>query len=142
MRRRPALFVCDFVGILKVVSLLAVFDCRNLALELGEVIGVGFLRVGLLAAGIKLGVDVGDVADHLIVGVTAAMSEDGDAVILKELVDGAAPVGKRQIFAHLDAQLGALEEDRDEAVQSVNLVGCEIVLRDDDVAFPDDAAAP
>lgn len=88
--------------------LFAVFNLWDFALERGKIVGVGLPGVGLLAAGVKPGVDVGDVADHLIVGVTAAMSEGGDAVILEELVDGAAPVGKRQVFAHLDAQLGAL----------------------------------
>lgn len=45
MRRRPALFVCDFGGTDKMVSLLAALDCGDLTLEFGEVIGVGLLGV-------------------------------------------------------------------------------------------------
>ena len=78
------------------VSLFAVLDCGNLALEFGEVIGVGLLGVGFLTAGIKLGVGVGDIADHLVMGVAAAIGEDGDAVVFEELVDSAAPVGERR----------------------------------------------
>lgn len=85
------------------VSLPAVLDCGNLALEFGEVIGVGLLGVGFLTAGIKLGVGVGDVANHFVMGMAAAIGEDGDAVVFEELVDSAAPVGERQILAHLDA---------------------------------------
>lgn len=40
MRRRPALFVCDFVGADKMVSLLAVLDCGNLALESHRLLGI------------------------------------------------------------------------------------------------------
>ena len=40
MRRRPALFVCDFGGADKMVSLLAVLDCGNLALETHRLLGI------------------------------------------------------------------------------------------------------
>jgi hypothetical protein len=41
MRRRPALFVCHFAGIRKVVSLLAALELREGgSLRLGEIIGM------------------------------------------------------------------------------------------------------
>ncbi|MNV74148.1 hypothetical protein D3C71_1673460 [compost metagenome] len=73
--------------------------------------------------------------DHGVVTHASIALEQRAFVEFDEGVDIGAPVRHAQVLAVFGAQFREIQEQRDDAVEAIDLVGVEVVLRDDDVGL-------
>lgn len=79
--------------------------------------------------------------EHVFAADRTVAVEDGLVVELKHAVDVGRPVIEREGLVLLGAELGLFEEDDDEAVEGVDLVGVEVVFSDYDIVLAHTRAA-
>lgn len=102
-------------------------------LQLPQVLQIGRQRLGVPTVGIEslvalLGDDL-----HPLVADAALAIEHRALVELQQAVHVLSPVVEGKVLALPGPQFGLLQEDDHQPVECVDLLGCEVVLGDDDV---------
>jgi hypothetical protein len=70
------------------------------------------------------------------------MGQHGTVVEDQEPINVLTPIGQGEGLSVLQPKFSLFEEDHDQAIQGVHLIGCEVVLGDDDVLLSDTGSGP